>query len=152
MAALFHASVRRRLLLWKRWPLAHSLARSLIRSLGVRHPHAVVSSDASLDRLQTQESTKDKLIIYRHYATDDQRGVTVQKQLSTLETACCSADFIICRLLFCPPPNQKIKIKMKETSCHFGTLHEQQKDAKMTPEINKWRNPCKHKPWRQLIS
>lgn len=62
------------------------LTHWLVRSLDVRRPHAVVSSDASSDRLQTQESAEDKLIIYRHYATDDQRGVTVQKQLSTLET------------------------------------------------------------------
>lgn len=46
-----------------------SLVCLLTRSLGERRPHAVVSSDASSDRLQTQESAEDKLIIYRHYAT-----------------------------------------------------------------------------------
>lgn len=51
-------------------------------------PHAAVSSDASSDSLRTQENAKDKLIIYQHYATDDQRGVTAQTRTSTrsLET------------------------------------------------------------------
>lgn len=42
---------------------------SLAHSLGERRPHAVVSSDAWSDRLQTQESSEDGLIMYRHYAT-----------------------------------------------------------------------------------
>lgn len=56
--------------------------------LGVRRPHAAVSSDASSDSLRTQETAEDKLIIYQHYATDDQRGVAVQTRTSTrsLET------------------------------------------------------------------
>lgn len=54
----------------------------------MRRPHAAVSSDASSDSLRTQETAEDKLIIYQHYATDDQRGVTVQTRTSTrsLET------------------------------------------------------------------
>lgn len=60
----------------KRWPLI------------VWRPHAAVSSDASSDSLRTQENAKDKLIIYQHYATDDQWGVTAQTRTSTrsLET------------------------------------------------------------------
>lgn len=126
------------------------LTHWLVRSLDVRRPHAVVSSDASSDRLQTQESAEDKLIIYRHYATDDQRGVTVQKQLSTLETQHAAPPALLFFYYYSAHYPTKKKKKMKETCWHFGTLHERHREAKMTHEENEWRNSHKYKPGRQL--